>query len=153
MERALCKRDSGVAQIAPFNQPLRKQRDRGGWEGYERGFRGSWSPGRELWRGAQVSRFVDKGLINAFPGIESGRGFAVGVTALWINVSTDFFLSGVALKNCLFFTEDSVESEYDGLLEKLNRYEMKSEQLMNLTFEMDAAMKAMSLCLVDMKKK
>lgn len=66
-ERALCKPDSGFAQIILFGGPFRKQRDRENRGCYGRDFRGPWSRGRTLGRGALVSLLEDEGVPKTCP--------------------------------------------------------------------------------------
>lgn len=58
------------------------------------------------------------------------------------DVSMYALLSEVALRSGLIVTEASIEAERDHLLEELNRFKMKYEQLKKLILEMDFAMKA-----------
>lgn len=48
---------------------------------------------------------------------------------------------------------DSVEVEFDRLLEQLNRNKLETEQFKKFILEKNAAIKVMSNCLVDMVRK
>lgn len=59
----------------------------------------------------------------------------------------------VALRSSLFVTDESAGATCDRLLEESDRYKMKNEHSKKLILEMDAAMRAMSTCLLDIEKK
>lgn len=71
MERALLKRDSGVARIAPYDLPILKRRDHEDRGDLGREFRGFQSYGRALRREAQVSRLKDEFLTSSCHSIET----------------------------------------------------------------------------------
>lgn len=58
----------------------------------------------------------------------------------------------MVLRRSLLATDDSVRAERDRLLEQLNRFKLENERIMKLILELDAVMKGMSTCFVDMKK-
>lgn len=70
-----------------------------------------------------------------------------------IDASMDSGFARVSLRRDLLATENSVEAERDCLLKELNLYKMENEQLKILILERNAAMEAMSKCLLDMVKK
>lgn len=70
-----------------------------------------------------------------------------------IDVSTDSPLAGVALRSFLFAIEDSVDVVRDRLLEVLNCYKVKIEQLKNSILEKNTALEAVLTFLLDMKKR
>lgn len=118
MKRALPKRDSEAAQIAPYDRPLGEQRDQVGRVGRECVFRVSRSCGRVWGRGSQVSRLKDEGRPNSCPNIESGKGLVAATMAPEIDVSKDYALAEAALKSGVFASQDSVEAECELLLGK-----------------------------------
>lgn len=100
-----------------------------------------------------VSLLEDEGVTNSRPSIESWKGFATSVMAPGIDVRIDSPLVGVALRSGLFATDDSVKAEQDCLLGELNNYKLENEQSETLILERIDAMKAMSTCLVDLRKR
>lgn len=74
-----------------------------------------------------------------------GWGIAAAVMAPGIYVSTDSPFAVVALRNGLLATENSVEASRDRLLESLNRFKIKNEQLKKLMLEKSAGRMTMLL--------
>lgn len=130
-----------------------EQRDQEKWEGHGRGFCRSRSHGRARWHGARVSRLKDSSVNNLSLSIEARRDIDIGVRATRIDINMYSPLARVAHRNVLLASEDSVDTERDRWLEKLNRYWMEKELLEKMILEQDAAMKVVSTSLLCMKKK
>lgn len=67
------------------------------------------------------------------------------------DVSIDSFLAGVAQRSGLLATEKSVEAKRHRFLKELDCIEMKNEKWKKLIIKKDAAMQAMTTCLVGIK--
>lgn len=128
MDSLLCQRDSGVVQFAPSDGPLREHCDQAVLRGRGRNLRGSRSCRRVRGRGAKVSRLEDEDIYNSSPKNESGRGIDTGVLEPEMGFMGSH-LSKMAQRSGLSATDDSVETENSRLLEYLNLYKMKNEQL------------------------
>lgn len=63
----------------------------------------------------------------------------------------DCLLAGVAPRRVFLATKDRVEDGRDHLLEEVNRYKMKNEQIKKLISEEGDEMKAISTCLVNLE--
>lgn len=78
MEHAFRKRDSGVAQVAPYDRPLQERCDREGRGGRRRCFRGSRSCEKAQGCELPFFRLKDEGVYNSALSTESGRDIASG---------------------------------------------------------------------------
>lgn len=59
----------------------------------------------------------------------------------------------MAPRSGILATKDSIDAERDRLLEDLNPYKLKNEQLRKVMLVMDALMKAISTCLQELETK
>lgn len=90
---------------------------------------------------------------NSCLSIESEIDFASCDMASGVNVKLDSHLAGDLLRSSVVVTKDSVKAERDRLMEELNSFTMENEQIKTQILWKDEEIKAISICLVDIKRK
>lgn len=116
-------------------------------------FAGGGNAGKHAGVKPRVSRPEDEDVTNSYPRNQSKRVIATGFMALGINFSMNSPFVGAGPRSGILATESSVEAERARSPEKLNNCKMEKEHLKELVLEKIAAMKAISTCLLEMKKK
>lgn len=126
MERELCKRHSGVAQLALSDRALQKKYDRVGRGSCGNSICGSRRSNRAQGRSPRVSWLENDGVLNWCSSIESGKCFAIGVTAPGIDVDRDLALAGVTLRRGLHSSEKVVRKRVTTYQKSLTVLKWKS---------------------------
>lgn len=117
VERSLCERNSKLAQIDPFDQPIKQQRDKDERASRGRRFCGSHSRRRAREGGVRFFRSEDEDVMISSFIIKFVTGIATGLSAPENEVSMDVIFAGTALEGGLLASRDSVGSKDDCILE------------------------------------
>lgn len=121
-DRWFPERDSGMAQTAPPDQPLRKQSSQDGWGGRRCSFCRSNIRERGCGRGVRVSWLEQEGVNNSSLGIKSKEDIDTCVARTKISAGIDSPSACEALWIVSIALETSVEAKRDLLLLELIHY-------------------------------